>query len=1580
MKNKKLLTTICLLLIFSASQKMLADTISLTGNWAFELDSSKSGIGAAWYSRNLVDTAFLPGSLDAQGLSPEYFGTDLNHLTKQFGYVGWAWYQTNVFIPETWDDKRIVLFLERAMWETKVFVDNTEIGTQNSLCVPHIYDLTDNISTGAHRITILVDNTVKINIGHSYGGNLWAHAISEETQTDWNGIIGRIELISSPKVWIDSVKTFPDLNNNFTLVKVTIGNASGINVTGTLNAVDLPDGGSVNNFPFSISGAKAEVEFEVPFGTSPRLWNEFSPELHEMQLTLSAGGTMSPSSYTDTQTNKFGIRKFRAVNNKFEINDQITFLRGKVDSAVFPLTGYPPMTVSEWRRNFGILTNYGINHVRFHSWCPPEAVFTVADEFGMMLQIEPPIWDGYGELSDDSALTNFIAAEANRIIDVYGNHPSFCLMSMGNELGDGTDPFLKEIVSQLQIKDNRHVYTSTTHPANTNRIDDYFVAAATTLGPTRGAWPFYDFSNRLSVIDRPFISHELGQPAMYPDYNEISKYTGHLKPRHLETFRQGLDDNHMLDMAEDFRLASGALLVEVYKENIEAQLRTANVSGFQLLDLQDYPGHGLAVIGILDSFLDSKGLITPEKFRQFNSPIVPLIRMRGFAWTSDETFSCTAEIAHYGNSNLVNRQFLWTLKYTNGTVAASGNFSPKNFPAGKLTSIGNISTSLGMITEPEQLLLEIFLEGRCPQRPKNTIGNKVAGDGDPPVICNSWKIWVYPKIEKSPFEGGARRAGDVIISSSWNEDIQNALVDGARVLLLADEEDLEKFEDTRWHPIFWSYQLFTTQPKTMGALIDETHPALSKFPTENFSDWQWKNLLDNSTALDLEDAPTSFRPFVQFVPDFNSNKKLAAILEARVGMGRLIISTLDLQNNLDNRREAKQLLHSLLTYMQSDDFLPSQSLETNILNQLLKITESDSSEKLHGLIFKDTFENVPGNVNINTGYSNSGRQSGLISPENYVEGDDDSQGTGGVNLIGNGKVQQIGMGAYFSPDHNFTDIGENFVIECDAKIGGTWLDLIVGSSTRTRAQWTDGHGITFQAPNKIYFYENNVQTTETGGQTIGDVNLSDDLHIALVVANKSFGGFDRPRISLFVNEKAMPIYYYSDGTYAYRYYTRESDSSYSGNFLNFLCYNSSVTTFWDNVTIKTTDADLKIKRWLTDSDLELDSSKTYSHKINFNANDDATIDGVTFSAVGESKSGANWNIKNDVGNSWRNLDNTADTKITGSGSALIDNFVDTTWRTASSLELTGLNPGDVNSLKIYGIASFDAAPDNHRENFLATSSGGQFEIDENEFNEGTGIIFNIIYTVPKSGNMTIAVTPKATSYINQFRWFAFSNEEDVLSLPPENISATKGDFTDKIRLTWDISIGAEKYKIFRNTTANTNTATAISGEIISNAFEDTSIIVNDDYYYWVKSWNSNGWSDFSKHSLGFATDASAPNPPSNLSPTNGETVLLPVILEGSTYFDPASRPLAAVQFRVDTISNFTYGATWNSGEIITNVTKFLVPDEELGSENYWQVRYKNDRNLWSQWSAPTYFYKTIPEPFLIVNFYLLFIIYYCRKL
>ena len=928
-----------------------AESISLKGDWKFKLDPEKVGIKEQWFKNQLPDKAILPGSLDEQKLGIKNDAKEIRRLTRENKYIGPAWYQKKVDIPEKWDNKRIVLFLERAMWETKVYVDGIYIETQNSLSVPHVYDLTDSLTPGEHEITICVDNTIKINIGHTIGGARWAHIHSEEAQTSWNGIIGEIELIATPKVWIESVQTYPDFEKKVTKVKVTIGNITGEKVDGKLNLEDLTDNVSVKNIPFSAVGKETVVETELPFATKPTIWDEFSPKLHELKVKLEGRCPQRPNTHAknkvagdgdppspkiaDLKTIKFSPRDFRANGRHFDLNGRTVYLRGRADSAVFPLTGYPPMTVEEWRRILNIYKDYGLNHVRFHSWCPPEAAFIAADELGFFFQIEPPLWDGHGLVGSIPERAAFILAEANRIVDTYGNHPSFCLMSMGNELGKGDDPYLAYLVDYLKKKDPRHLYSTTTHPPNKDRkLDDYFVGAGTKKGVCRGIQPFKDFNNSLADFKRPLIAHELGQPAMYPNFKEISKYTGPLKARYLDIFKKTLEDHKMLDQAEAFRLASGALLVEIYKENVEAQLRTSSSAGFQLLDILDYPGHGMATIGILDVFLDSKGLITPDKFREFCSETVPLIRTRSFTWNNDEIFKATGEVTHYGKTDLKDAQFVWTIKNKEGKTFAEGKFDKKDVPTGKTTQLGEIDFNLNKIKIPQQLVVEVSMEGRCPQRPKNTRKNKVVEDGDTPVIANSWKIWVYPSTDN-----GSRVTDhglqDVTISTTWDAKTKEALQNGEKVLLLPDSDTLENVEKSRWHSVFWSYQLFK-QPVTMGILCDPKHPALAEFPTDFFGDWQWHDILQNSEALIIDEVPAEFLPIVQFVPDFNNNKKLSAIFEAKVGKGKLIVSTLDLQRNIENRRDAKQLLSSLLSYMKSDEFNPKNSLDEKTLNKILK--------------------------------------------------------------------------------------------------------------------------------------------------------------------------------------------------------------------------------------------------------------------------------------------------------------------------------------------------------------------------------------------------------------------------------------------------------------------------------------------------------------------------------------------------------------------------------------------------------------------------------------------------------------------
>jgi len=881
--------------------------ISLAGQWNFKLDPDGVGIKEQWFSKELAGTAKLPGSLDEQGLGFKNTQKHLNHLTREYEYTGQAWYQKQVTVGQSWNDKRITLFLERCHWETQLWVDGCYVDTQNSLSVPHIYELTDWLTPGEHTLTVCVDNTPKINIGHTFGNMLWTHAITEETQTNWNGIIGKIELAATDAVWIDRVQTYPDFEKRSTKVKVTIGNITKLPVEGTLNITDLTDNTSIKGVTFTAAKEITIVEVELPFAASPTLWDEFSPKLHKLNVTLSAKAEQK--NYSHRKEISYGLRNFKADGQHFRLNSRKVFLRGNLDCCNFPLTGYPPMTAKEWKDYLGIIKSYGMNHIRFHSWCPPEAALVAADELGIIFQMEPPLWDGHGLVGSDINRATFILDEVDKIVDTYGNHPSFCLMSLGNELGKGDDPYLAYLVDYLKKKDPRHLYTSTTHPMGIERKDDFFVAAGTPKGVVRGIRPLTDFSNFLADLKRPLIAHEVGQPAMYPNYNEIPKYTGHLKARNFEVFRESLKQKGMFDQAEDFRTASGALLVEIYKENIEAQLRTQNVAGFQLLALQDFSGQGTALIGILDSLCDSKGLINPQQFKRFCGPTVPLIRMKGFTWTSDETFAATAEIAHYGKSDLKEQRSEWTIKNKKEKTIAKGIFDKLDVPTGASTLLGNIEMELDEFKNAEQFTVEISLPGT--------------------KFANSWNFWVYPA------ETNIETPDGITISARWDEETRQTLLAGGKVLLLPGRKTLVNVEPSRWHPVFWCYQLFK-QPETMGILCDPKHPGLAEFPTEFFSNWQWHDLLQNSEALVLDSTAVEFRPIVQFVPDFNKNRKVSAIFEASVGKGRLIVCTIDLQKNIASRPAAKQLLHSLLDYMSSDTFQPAHSLDVNVLDKLLE--------------------------------------------------------------------------------------------------------------------------------------------------------------------------------------------------------------------------------------------------------------------------------------------------------------------------------------------------------------------------------------------------------------------------------------------------------------------------------------------------------------------------------------------------------------------------------------------------------------------------------------------------------------------
>jgi len=882
-------------------------SISIAGEWQLRLDANDAGIAADWF-KGKIDTSDhiqLPGSTDEQHFGNKNEGKELLHLTHAYSYVGPAWYEREITIPEAWRGKRITLFLERGHWETRAWLDGYPLGLQNSLSTPQIYELGEAgkpaVTPGAHRLTIRVDNRPKIDIG-------WSSAITEEGPGNWNGIAGRLELRATDAVWIDGVSAYPDLARNQVHVKVKIRNNTGENgpavLTLAVGATRDSTNVVVSNLPVTT------IERDLPLASPAQPWGEFSPAVQELNVSL----TSTPATgFFDEARTTFGMRALTTAGKQMMLNGRVIRLRGTVDNGSFPLKGFPPTDVATWRARLQIYKDYGFNHIRFHSWCPPDAAFTAADELGLVFQVENPMWMGDGRVSIDDMRTGFIGAEARRIVDTYGNHPSFALMTMGNEEGSGQDPFLGNLVRSLQQADPRHLYTSTSAPDNFRRPDNYFVSAGPEWKNLRGDPRFelyppdtaFDYRQYIEKIDRPIVAHEVGQWTVYPDLTEARKYTGPLQPRYLDIYRAAMERNGTLDQAEAFRLASGAFMVALYKEEIESNLRTPGLTGFQLLGITDWPGFGPALTGVLDTFSESKGLITPEAFRRFTSPTVPLARLKKRTFTTNETLEASVDIAHYGPADIDNQQSSWTLRDDAGRTVASGQLSPVKVSTGGLTALGAIRLELKNYPAPARYSIQVS-----------------AG-----AFVNDWDFWLYPEKLPAP-------KSNVVIATRWDDAARKQLAAGRTVVLLLDPQQKARTVPTVFTTAFWSNAWFPDRKETMGILCQPSQGALKNFPTAPHADWQWWDLTRGSRAFVLTGAPAGLRPMVQVIDDAARAYPLGAVFEARVGRGKLLATSFDLINSLDTRLAARQLRHSLLSYAASREFDPRTEVQAVYLDEL----------------------------------------------------------------------------------------------------------------------------------------------------------------------------------------------------------------------------------------------------------------------------------------------------------------------------------------------------------------------------------------------------------------------------------------------------------------------------------------------------------------------------------------------------------------------------------------------------------------------------------------------------------------------
>lgn len=937
--------------LISASLSANETTIPLAGEWRFQLDAKNEGAKAKWYSEKLGDTIPLPGTTDDAKKGSGRDESPIDRLARPWPWVGAAWYQRDITIPESWRGKRVTLHLERTK-HCRVWIGDTFIGWDNTLSAPQVFDLPAAIGPGTHTLTLLVDNSRLPPVGPS-------HQVDERTQTNWNGIVGNIELRATDPVWIKDAQVFPDAAKKEARVRVVVGNTTGSPASGEIKVtcrsynVDEPADFAPTTIQVNPEKEGTVVEFTYQPGENVPLWDEFQPAM--LKLGLALEGKVGEKTFTDIRSVDFGMRDLTTDYNLLKINGTTIFLRGRLDCANYPLTGYAPMDKKEWRRIYSILAEWGINHVRFHSWCPPRAAFEAADEMGFYLQPELPnkrsafnapdskdaayhnIDFLEGEHMDESiSLHDYAKREGELILREFGNHPSFIMFTLGNELGRNQGMF--ELVDHFKKLDPRRLHAQGANNMHWDPSlaagDEFWVTGKAGIGsrPLRGSFYIHDyhagavdfntpgtlddFSKSIEGIPVPLIGHETGQYQVYPDFRDIEKFTGVLKARNYEIFRDRLGEAGMLEQAADFVRASGALSAICYREDIELALRTPGFGGFQLLDIMDFPGQGTALVGMLNVFMESKGVIEPENWREFCAPVVPLLRMKKHTWTSDEVFMGRVEIAHYGAEDFPDAKVNMTITDSKGTTLTQHRFDPAVLLRGSLNEVDLFAWPLDGAMSPQRLNVTISIEGT--------------------KFRNSYPIWVYaPEVDTKAPE-------NVLIARKFgSKETQDHLAVGGKVLLLPELDELPLSVGGAFQAEFWSPMFAHSARKrgieepagTLGLLCDPAHPALAAFPTEFHSNWQWWHLVKNSRPVVLDETPPDYRPTVQAIDNFDRNHKLGLLFETKVGKGSMLVCPIDLPNHLDEPA-VRQFQHSLLQYMRSDNFAPKLELDAMLLRKL----------------------------------------------------------------------------------------------------------------------------------------------------------------------------------------------------------------------------------------------------------------------------------------------------------------------------------------------------------------------------------------------------------------------------------------------------------------------------------------------------------------------------------------------------------------------------------------------------------------------------------------------------------------------
>ena len=879
------------------------NTMSIAGLWQVCLsDGTKA-------------SAMLPGTLDENGIGAPDHPQLATRLTRMHVYTGAACYSRRIILPRH-EGKRLFLLAERSR-ELALQVDGRPVPPRTgSLSTPYTFEVTGYADQQEHEINLICDNSYP---SGAVDEILNSSAATDETQTNWNGILGTLALVEQPAVFVDQLRLLTHPDHTRVCVTLDANAACEVRLTVRSEALKLPLEATVK-----LPRGRTDFFMNAELSAEIRCWDEYEGHLYSIEAEIDRHGSWRTSC---------GARFFSSnEQGRLTINRRVFFLRGEANCAVFPESGHAPMTVAAWEKILGIYASYGVNCMRFHSHCPPDAAFVAADHLGIMMQPELSHWNPKHAFESDESYRLY-RNELVEMVKYLGHHPSFVMLSLGNELlcnAQGITRMHLLLAEAHNMDDSRFYAWGSNNFYGEQGADpesDFYTSmaafqehlrctSANMVGQINEHQPStdYTFDKGVSLIRKdfkgPIFGFEVGQYEVLPDFDEIERFCGVTRASNYAMVRnRAMQKGISEEQWKQFVEATGEMSLACYREEVEAVLRTPGMSGLSLLGLQDFPGQGTALVGMLNSHLQAKpyAFADPNRFAAFFRQTLPIATLQARCFQTNEKPTVGLYIANYGQIDL-HDACRWSL--SGAETSVDGIISACLCPVGQLTPVGCIQLPLNRWKHSAELLLSIDYGG----------------------YHNEYNLWVYPPVT-------IHRSEQVVVTG----DVHDALAQlrqGRHVLLdpAPTEEAIPQSIQSQFTPDFWSVGTFPEQSGAMGCLIDTEHPVFANYPTRAYTTWQWWQMTKGRAIM----IPDRLHPIVRVLDSYLYMRSMALMLEVRIGKGVLMLSGMGLHKHLD-RIEVCALYNEIVDYLSSENCAPGQEMTEE---ELLTIFSCQASNTL----------------------------------------------------------------------------------------------------------------------------------------------------------------------------------------------------------------------------------------------------------------------------------------------------------------------------------------------------------------------------------------------------------------------------------------------------------------------------------------------------------------------------------------------------------------------------------------------------------------------------------------------------------